>query len=180
MRQTGMLFLHQIDLMSKFFSHTLLSLVTAGEEHYQVRGENALMKMKKWSRHSDWNFKNKLLLIEAECYNTQKEFDKAAFCYKASIKSAQKHKFNPDEAIANELAGIFFYENEYYLESHMFFLQSIECYKKWGANAAASRVEDSMCDKFDSKMQLCQTESTSMLLDDAPKEFASKKHQLDE
>ena len=105
--------------------------------------------MKKWLRYSDWNFENKLLLIEAECYNTRKEFDKAAKCYEASIKSAQEHKFNPEEAIANELAGIFFFERESYQKSRIFFLQSIQCYKKWGANVAATRVEQSMGYRFD-------------------------------
>lgn len=129
-----------------------------------MRGENALLKMREWSRHSDWNFKNKLLLIEAECYNTRKEFDKAAVCYESSIKYAQEHKFKPDEAIANELAGIFFFQRENYLTSCMFFLRSIQCYKTWGANAAARRVEDSMGDKFDSDLiQACQTEIASKL-----------------
>ena len=118
-----------------------------------------MMKMKKWSRHSDWNFKNKVLLIEAEYYNTQKDFDKAAICYEASIKSAQEHKFNPDEGIANELAGIFHYQRNDYFKSYQFFTQSIECYKKWGAYAIAKRVEDSLSSMFDSNlMQLFPTE----------------------
>ena len=162
----------------------LALLVISGEEHYQLRGENALRKMKEWSRHSAWNFENKLLLIEAECYNCRREFEKAALCYEASIKSAREHKFDPDEAIANELAGIFFYQTrsyqkKNYLKSHMFFLQSIQCYKRWGANAAARRVKDSMGSKFDRElMSLYQTETTTAVTG-ASKEATSKKRQLD-
>ena len=146
-----------------------------------MRGENALLKMREWSRHSDWNFKNKLLLIEAEYYYTRKEFDKAAVCYEASIKSAQEHKFKPDEAIANELAGIFFFQRENYFQSCKFFLRSIQCYKTWGANAAARRVEDSIVNKFDSDlMQSCQTEISSKLLADVSIETSSKKRHLDD
>ena len=108
--------------------------------------------MKTWSRHSDWNYKNKVLLVEAEFYNTQKEFDKAANYYEAAIKSAHEHKFNPEEAIANELAGMFFHQREEYLKSHSFFKQSIAAYKKWGATAVAKRVKDSMSAKFSSDM----------------------------
>eukprot|EP01083_Nonionella_stella_P016412 45822_1 len=62
----------------------------SGEECYLERGQNALKKMKEWSIHSDWNFKNKVLLMEAELYNTQEDFANAAICYEASI---MVHKF---------------------------------------------------------------------------------------
>jgi len=119
-----------------------------GEERYMIRGENALRKIREWSVHSDWNFKNKLLLVEAEMHNTRKEFDKAAVCYEASIRASQKHKFIHEEAIAIELAGIFFFERGLRQISKSFFEHSIECYEKWGAFAVANRVRGKIRDEF--------------------------------
>ena len=65
----------------------------------------------------------------------------AATCYEASIKAAQAHKFRNEEAIANELAGLFFLEIGGREKSLSFFEQSIACYRTWGAFAIARRVE---------------------------------------
>jgi len=119
-----------------------------GEERYWVRGENALLKIREWSIHSDWNFKNKLLLVEAEMHNTRKDFHKAASCYEASIRAAQEHKFIHEEAIAIELAGIFFLDRGLHQLSLSFFEDSIECYEKWGAYAVAKRIKNRIRDEF--------------------------------
>ena len=127
-------------------------MICTGEETYKIRGEHAMLKMKEWSRHSDWNFKNKLLLIEAEYYNTQKDYDKAAQCYEASTKAAQEHKFYQEEAIANELAGIFFLKRRNFLKSYSSLMRAMECYEKWGAHACARRIEDDMRSKYGSEL----------------------------
>lgn len=108
--------------------------------------------MKEYSKHSEWNFKNKALLIEAEFHNANKDVDEAASFYEASIKAAQEHKFIQEQAIANELAGIFFIQQGNYLKSYSFFMQSIECYEKWGANAPARRIKDLIQTEFESKL----------------------------
>lgn len=107
-----------------------------------------MMKMKEWSVHSDWNFKNKLLLIEAESYNTQGDFDKAAMHYEASIKAAKEHKFMHEEALASELAGTFFLERGQRQKSHSYLKHASECYEKWGASVANTRVEDIIQNEF--------------------------------
>ena len=112
-----------------------------GEERYKVRGEKALRKMEAWLAFSEWNFKNKQLLLEAEFHFSMNNHSMAATCYEASIKAAQAHKFRNEEAIANELAGHFFLEVGQREKSLSFFEQSIACYRTWGAFAIARRVE---------------------------------------
>lgn len=119
-----------------------------GEENYLVRGKYALHKIQEWAVHSDWNFKNKQLLIEAELYNTLKDFDKAAWHYEASIKAAREHKFIHEEAIASECAGIFFLERGLRNKSQTYLRRSFECYVEWGAFAIAKRVENSIQNEF--------------------------------
>ena len=143
-----------------------------------MRGENAVMQMREWSTHSDWNFKNKLLLVEAELHYTQKDFDKAATCYEASVKAAREHKFIHEEAIASELAGIFFLEIGLCQKAKSFYLHSIECFKKWGAFAVARRVETSIQSKFGlGLMQLEPIVDSYLSSAFASKEGSSKKRQ---
>lgn len=114
--------------------------------------------MKEWAVHSDWNWKNKLLLVEAEYHNTQKDPGKAVSCYKASIKAAHDHKFTHEEAMGSELAAIFFLENGMLQESCRYFKHSMKCYTKWGAFAVAKRIEDKIDNEFGSELVNGQTD----------------------
>ena len=92
------------------------------------------MKMKYWSEQSSWNWKSKMVLLEAEKMHTVG--NKRAICV------AHEHKFiNNDEAIASVLAGTFFYERGQSVAAEAILLHSVESYKTWGALAVAKRVE---------------------------------------
>ena len=121
---------------------------TTGDARYRNRGEHALSTMKEWTRHSYWNFQNKYLLMSAEYHKISNDFAKAATCYDASILAAKEHKFIHEEAIANELAGIFFLEQGNYQRSLTCLKQAIACYKKWGAPAVTRRIESMVEEEF--------------------------------
>jgi len=119
-----------------------------GEGRYRERGENALSQLRDWLRHSDWNFQNKFLLLNAEHNKLTNDFTNAATCYNASIKAAKEHKFIHEEAIANELAGIFYSEQGIYPNSLSYFKQAVECYKRWGASAIVRELETRIENQF--------------------------------
>lgn len=62
------------------------------DETWRVRARDDYVKIKDWSKHSKWNFENKLLLLDAELHNTRKEIEKAVECYDAAIASAREHR----------------------------------------------------------------------------------------
>jgi len=132
-----------------------------GNTCYLERGEMALSKMKEWLRHSDWNFKNKVLLMQAEYYRIMKDVNKAAICYEASIVAAMEHKFIHEEAMGNELAGLFHLELGSRQRSYSYLKQSIVCYRKWGAPAIVRRIESMIANEF------CMD-----IMQDLPKEIA--------
>jgi hypothetical protein len=149
-----------------------------GDECYQRRGQDALSKMKGWLIHSDWNVKNKLLLVEAEFHNTLKDFVKAESCYESSIKAAKEHRFIQEEAIANELAGIFFLERGQRQRSHSYFKSSLSCYQKWGAFAVVRRIGDFIQNEFGSDLMHTRSADdllTPMSASNFSKESSSKK-----
>ena len=113
------------------------------------KGENVLTKMRYWSEHSSWNWEDKMVLLEAEKMYTMGNFDQAALLYERAIRLAHEHKFINDEAIASELAGIFFCErglND--MKAETLLLHSVQCYNTWGALAVAKRVEAYIVSNF--------------------------------
>ena len=82
-----------------------------------------------------------MLLLEAENMYTQGDYEQASSMYDNAIRSAHDHKFIHGEAIASELAGIFYHERGMHCESYPYFVHSARSYKKWGAHAVAERVE---------------------------------------
>lgn len=80
------------------------------------------------------------LLLKAESYRTEKETEKAAECYEASIRSAREHRFIHEEAIACELAGYFFEDQGDKVKSRDMFQQAHNTYTKWGAVSKANSI----------------------------------------
>ena len=141
--------------------------------------DGVLEKMKLWSQHSSWNWENKRLLLEAEKMHALGDFDSAASLYERSIQSAREHKFIHEEAIASELAGLFFLERGLREKSLHLFLHSIWSYKTWGALAVAKRVETFIVGKFGSVvMQVIPSEDTFDSLFESSGEDASSKKRL--
>ena len=134
-------------------SFLLARLATRDSERSRwiEKGENVLTKMRYWSEHSSWNWEDKMVLLEAEkMYTVMGNFDQAASLYERAIRLAHEHKFiNNDEAIACELAGIFFCEQGIHdMKAEALLLHSVRCYKTWGALAVARRVETYIANKY--------------------------------
>jgi len=147
---------NKIPLLSLFivgvFYEGLASFCLArrtGDETWVSRGDAALRFLRQWSRLSEWNFENKVLLLEAEKSFTQGDLDEAQKFYKTATMSAQRHKFLHEEAISHELAGLFFLDQKQYDESLRSFINSFKCFKQWGATAVAKRVEALIQDNFE-------------------------------
>ena len=93
--------------------------------------------------HSEWNFENKFLLLQAECQYTQGDIEKAAESYEASIQSAKKHTFINEQALACELAGYFYKEQGDKSRAMSMFKQACVAYTQWGAAGKAKMLRES-------------------------------------
>ena len=78
----------------------------------------------------------------------------AAKCYDESIEAAKSHKFIHEEAMTNELAGIFLTELGKRQEAHSYFKQAMACYKKWGAPVVARRIAATIGMEFRTELNL--------------------------
>jgi len=104
-------------------------------------GLDAIRSLRKWSKSSEWNFSNKLYLLEAEYYFLREDTERAIACYKASISAAQDHRFVHEEGLAEEKFATYLLHKNNHDDAMEHFLKSKRCYEVWGAHALARRVE---------------------------------------
>ena len=76
------------------------------------------------------------------------QFDEAESFFIRSLVLAKEHNYIHEEAIASELAAIFYYNRGLNIKSCSLYKHSVACFKKWGASAVASRVERDMSKIF--------------------------------
>ena len=107
---------------------------------WKETGKIALSQYQTWVKYSEWNWENKMLLLEAELNSSEGELEVAKCKYQESVESAQKHKFVNEEGLARELSGMFYEENGNKEEAMKQFQYARACYEKWGAFALADRL----------------------------------------
>ena len=108
--------------------------------------EKAISVLKKASELSSWNFKNKLLLLEAEKLssgNKTKEQKKTVGPkYDMAIEACKSSKFIHDEALACELAGNHFVGNKNVKKALCLYEQAEKCYREWGTEKKATQMRE--------------------------------------
>lgn len=91
---------------------------------------------------SDWNFTNKLLLLQAEQQSRRQTHRKAIPMYEDSIESARKSGFIHEQGLACEKAAFYFKKaGKNYEKAQEYFEQARECYEKWGSGVKVDFIQ---------------------------------------
>ena len=114
------------------------------EERWTKLGEGVINTMKQWSRNSDWNFSNKLYLLEAEYYFLKDSEAMALEKYEASILAAHHHSFIHEEGLAFEKAAHYHLHRGKNTEALHYFAQAKKCYERWGAQTVVDHIRKTM------------------------------------
>jgi DNA-binding SARP family transcriptional activator len=93
----------------------------------------AIAAMKLVVAYSDWNFTNKLRLLEAEYQSTCQCHKKSVAMYDASIESAKRSGFIHEQGLACEKAGFYFKRENEKEKALEYFTKARECYEEWGS-----------------------------------------------
>ncbi len=97
--------------------------------------------MRNAATNSDWNFTNKLYLLEAEqqslCYN----HPQAKASYDASIASAKKSGFIHEQGLASEKAGFYYKRTGDVQKASEYFNQARQCYEEWGSSLKVDFIQ---------------------------------------
>jgi len=103
-------------------------------------GLDAIRSLSSWAKSSEWNFSNKLHLLEAEFYFL-KDDNRALDRYYASIRAAREHHFIHEEGLAEEKLATYLLQRGKHDDAMSHFTNAKICYKSWEAHALVQRVE---------------------------------------
>ena len=130
--------LNSLDILKQKKSHTT---------RYKEVVRDAISAMKDAAANSDWNFTNKLRLLEAEQKSLTKHHQRAIDLYKASIESARRSGFIHEQGLACEKAGFYYKDKNSDSEKALeYFKQARECYEEWGSRVKVDLVQKEIDD----------------------------------
>lgn len=101
----------------------------------------AIATMKSAAANSDWNFTNKLRLLEAEKQSLLEQHWRAIDLYDASIASAKRSGFIHEQGLACEKAGQYFKRLSNKEKALEYFQQARECYQEWGSSMKVAFIQ---------------------------------------
>ncbi len=110
---------------------TFLDKVTACQE-----------QMQNWAHHAPMNFQHKYDLVEAEKARLLGPNWEAAELYEQAIIGARNNGYIQDEALAYELAALFYQERGMETIAQTYIREAHYAYQKWGAMAKVTDLEE--------------------------------------
>nr|WP_201253360.1 AAA family ATPase [Nodularia spumigena] len=102
---------------------------------------NNQQKMKLWASHAPMNHLQKFYLVEAERYRVLGDKLAAMEYYENAIAQAQKNAYLQEEALAYELAGVFYQALGRELIHQTYITKAYYTYIRWGAIAKVKHLE---------------------------------------
>ena len=98
-------------------------------------------EMKLWAEAAPMNYQHEYDLLRAERYRATNDHWNAVQFYEKAIKGAQESKFVHEEALANELCGRFWLEQENDKIAETYMRGARALYHRWGADAKVRHLE---------------------------------------
>ena len=98
-------------------------------------------KMKKWAYHAPMNYLHKWQLVEAERARVFEKDEKAIGFYEQAIAGAKENQYLQEEALANELAAIFYLKKGETDTARKYMTEARYCYDHWGAKAKVDHLD---------------------------------------
>ena len=89
----------------------------------------------------DYNFRNKLELLEAELYGLDAKHSQAVALYDAAIASSREYNFIHEEGLACEKAGLYYKKMKDFRKANSYFEQARVCYEKWGSQVKVQSIQ---------------------------------------
>ncbi|HEY9798691.1 MAG TPA: PAS domain S-box protein [Leptolyngbyaceae cyanobacterium] len=99
------------------------------------------LKMKTWAHHAPMNYLHKFYIVEAERFRFLGSYIEAMDYYDRAIDGAAENGYIQEEALANELAGVFYLSLGREKIAKTYMQEARQCYRKWGAMAKVKDLE---------------------------------------
>jgi len=131
--------LNSLDVLKKKKSHTT---------KYRQVVRDAISALTNAADNSDWNFTNKLRLLEAEQQSLTRHHLQAIPLYDASITCAKRSGFIHEEGLACELAGLYCKREKNDQKALEYFIQARKCYEEWGSRMKVELIQKELDDLY--------------------------------
>ncbi|HON80359.1 MAG TPA: GAF domain-containing protein, partial [Spirochaetota bacterium] len=118
----------------------------------RIAGKSA-KKILNWSRHSPENYEHKYYIIQAVREGVRGKIAKSLLLFEKAIKSAHISRYTQYEALANELASSFSYNNKLYSIAETFSLRACAAYTRWGAKRKVELLREKHKELFGKSIQ---------------------------
>ncbi|MBF0395822.1 MAG: AAA family ATPase [Desulfobacterales bacterium] len=99
-------------------------------------------KMEKWAHYASSNYLHKWYLVEAEISRVKGNGFLAMQYYNKAIDLAKENDYIQEQALANELAGMFYLSISQENIAKVYLKEAYYLYNKWGAKAKVSILEN--------------------------------------
>jgi len=100
----------------------------------------ALEMLNNAAKSSEYNFKNKVHLLEAQIFSREKKNEEAQASFIAAIASARSSGFIHEQGLASELAGLHYKQIGDVGSASRMFHQAKQCYDKWGSQLKVDSI----------------------------------------
>ncbi len=128
-------------LFYEALNHIRLWEDSGGTKGSLSRARKNRNKLKKWAKSAPENFEHRYLLINAELMRIKGRKGEARLVYDRAIAGATKTEYLNDEALALELAGLFYVGEESQDLAEYYLRASHNRYLEWGAEAKMRELE---------------------------------------
>jgi len=100
-----------------------------------------LLRMQRWASHAPMNYQARFTLVKAEYQRVIGQGEAAALGYDQAIEHAESAGFNPETAIANELAARFYLARRQPKVAQVYLKDALAGYERWGAIAKVQQLK---------------------------------------
>ena len=104
--------------------------------------EETVEKMRFWGENSSCNFANRVAIAEGELLRIHNRLDDACDQFRKGFQLSKINQFIHFEAIAHQLYGDCLFALEKKSSARAEILESLRCYKAWGAKAKEKQLEE--------------------------------------
>ncbi len=94
-----------------------------------------------WAEHSPQTFENRAALVAAEIARIEGRILEAQDLYEKAIRSAHVHGFVHNEALAHEIAGLFYAARGFEKIATAYLRDARYCYLRWGADGKVRQLD---------------------------------------
>ena len=141
-QSAGMLELAEHELYSALTRAALCDSTTSdeGRQHFEAIASHR-QQLEVWARYCPENFKNRLLLVDAEIARIERRDPDSMRLYEQAIRSARDNGFVNNEALAFEIAARFYADRGFDRIAGTYMREARDAYRQWGADGKVRQLE---------------------------------------